>query len=110
MSASDRDLFALARAEGDAELIEAGQRWDEVKRRWEGLHSDEEADALSAEQGELMVFINNAPPTTLQGCAIKLRVLADPEVGMEVGQRDDDVVSVRAVLAFIEALAQGGDA
>src|SRR4051812_30038816 len=55
-----------------------------------------------------MEFINNAKPASLLDCIIKLRVLADPIIGMEAGDRDDDVVSVRQVLAFLEGTIGGG--
>jgi hypothetical protein len=45
------------------------------------------------------------------GCVAKLRYLTDEEVGMEAGDREDDVPSLRQVLAFIEAeMAKAGAA
>jgi hypothetical protein len=52
------------------------------------------------------MHFNNTAPTTLTGAAIKLRVLADPAHGMEAGDREDDYVSLRQVLAFIEQEAR----
>ncbi len=51
-------------------------------------------------------FINNTAPTTLEGAVIKLRVLASPERGMEAGDREDDYISLRQVLAFLEQEAR----
>jgi hypothetical protein len=92
----------------DAELIHAGQRLEELHRRLRDQPDDDEADRIADEQGKVMVFVNNAEPAPLLGCIIKLRVLADPDVGMEAGDRPDDVDSVRQVLAFLEGMAGSG--
>lgn len=52
--------------------------------------------------GDLMAVLNTTPPKTLSGCVAKLRFLTDDEVGMSAGEREDDVPSLRMVLAFIE--------
>jgi hypothetical protein len=104
---TEPDPFVHGGRQNDTELIEALQRWEELHRKWEDDPSDDEGERLSAEQSRLMEFINNAQPASLLGCIIKLRVLADPIIGMEVGDRDDDVVSVRQVLAFLEGLTRG---
>jgi hypothetical protein len=75
----------------------------------------EEDDAAIARRwkriGECATFLNATMPKTLAGCVAKLRHLTDPEIGMEAGDREDDVPSLRQVLAFIEAeLGNGGAA
>ena len=42
-------------------------------------------------------------PSTLAEVATKLRRLADPEIGIGVGDAEEDAISVRQMLAFIEA-------
>jgi hypothetical protein len=108
MSAGDRDPFAYARAGDDTALIEAERRLQAIMAQWEDPsrgNTDDEADALSHAEYEEIEFINNTAPTTLAGAAIKLRVLADPAHGMEAGDRDDDYLSLRQILAFIEQAA-----
>lgn len=79
-----RELLAVA---GDA-----GEDKAAVVRRWGRI-------------GDLFGIINATAPASLHDCAVKLRFLADPEVGIVVGERDDDVTALRQVLAFVEALA-----
>jgi hypothetical protein len=55
-------------------------------------------------------WIATTAPTTLAEVAVKLRRLADPKIGMEAGDTEVDVVSVRLVLAFIEAEVGNGGA
>jgi len=44
------------------------------------------------------------PPSTasLADCIVKLRTLADPDLGLAAGARDDDILSLRQVIAFLE--------
>ncbi|HZK89969.1 MAG TPA: hypothetical protein VFC56_07485 [Stellaceae bacterium] len=98
------DPFALGgRQEGDAELIRVER---EIRRLLDEGRDIEEADAPLALRwkriGECMEVMNSTKPTTLAGCAAKLRFLTDEEIGMEVGDREDDVPSLRQVLAFLE--------
>ena len=44
------------------------------------------------------------PPSSLAEAAIKLRRLADPEIGLDAGESEEDALSVRQVLAFIDVL------
>ena len=46
--------------------------------------------------------INTTPPTDLQDCAIKLRRLADPVLGMAGGEVEGDGVCLRQVIEFLE--------
>jgi hypothetical protein len=105
------DPFALGGLQKpDAELIAAEQ---ELRRLLDEGRDIDEADPALTERwgriGQLFEIINATEPTTLAGCAAKLRFLADPEIGMAVGDREDDVPSMRQVLAFIEQLAGGAE-
>jgi hypothetical protein len=102
------DPFALGGqqddAEGDALLIAAWRRYQELCRLiTDEAMPDADRDALAAteEWEQVIEVINNTEPTTLAGCIAKLQYLGDPS-GMEAGDRDDDVVSVRQVCAFLE--------
>ena len=112
MSAADLDPFAFAgRPEGDAELFRAERRLRDILPLWEREPlSDEDADALSTAMYEQIERINNTAPVTLFGAAIKLRVLAHPDHGMESGEREDDYISLRQVLEFIEREVAAGHA
>jgi len=112
MSAVDLDPFAFAgQSGGDAELVRAERRLRDILPLWEREPlSDEEADALSHRMYEQIEIINNTAPTTLFGAAIKLRVLADPDHGMEAGDREDDWISLRQVRDFIEREVAAGHA
>lgn len=88
----------------DAELIAAER---EMRRLLdEGRDLNEADDQLTQRWdriGACIKTIGRTNPGTLAGCAVKLRFLCDPEIGIEAGDREDDVPSLRQVLAFIEA-------
>ena len=99
------DPFALGGLqEPDAELIAAER---EMRRLLdEGRDLDEAGEPLTQRWkkiGEFMAILNATVPTTLAGCLAKLRFLCDAENGMETGDREDDVLSLRQVLAFLES-------
>lgn len=50
------------------------------------------------------------PPASLAGCAVKLRTLWHPEIGIEAGDNEHDLPSLRQVLALIEQKDEGGAA
>ena len=103
------DPFARSGRQSDADLIEAGRELADVLHQFGTLpdlpveDADEMGQRLTDRLGEITELINNTPATTMAGAAVKLRLLADPEVGMEAGERDDDYVSLRQVLACCEA-------
>src|SRR5690348_9606956 len=98
------DVFALGgRQHPDAALIGA----DAEMRR---LLADE--DTLEANWPRierLMDTIEDTGPSTLAGCAVKLRLICDPNIGMGVGERPGDVLSLRHVLALIERKATAAE-
>jgi hypothetical protein len=104
MSAPDPSALG-GRQEPDAELIAAEREMRRLIDEGEGL---DEADDPLAERwgriGKCIETINSTSPSTLAGCVVKLQYLCDPEIGMEVGDREGDVPSLRQVLAFIDAL------
>jgi hypothetical protein len=51
---------------------------------------------------ELVGAINTEPPTSTGDCVVKLRLLADCELGMAAGDRDDDFTSLWQVIEFLE--------
>jgi hypothetical protein len=53
---------------------------------------------------ELMEAINTTPTRSLADCVVKLKLLADPNIGIEAGDRPDDVPSLRQVIDFIEGI------
>jgi hypothetical protein len=55
---------------------------------------------------ELVGTINVTPPESLADCAAKLRLLADRELGMAAGDRDDDFTSLHQVIAFLDEAAE----
>jgi hypothetical protein len=58
---------------------------------------------------QLIDVILLTPPRTLAGAAVKLRLLCDAEIGIfAAGASDQEEVSLRQVLAFVEAMSGGG--
>jgi hypothetical protein len=43
----------------------------------------------SGRLGELIAVVNTTPPRSLGDCLAKLELLADPDIGMEAGDRED---------------------
>ncbi|MBO0734984.1 MAG: hypothetical protein J2P48_00215 [Alphaproteobacteria bacterium] len=64
--------------------------------------ADAAYDAIYSRVDELLGTINNTPPASIGGCVTKLRALVNRELGGAAGDRDDDVTSLRQVLAFLE--------
>ena len=46
------------------------------------------------------------PPGSLAGCAVKLRTLLHPDIGIETGNHEYDLPSLRQILAAIETEAE----
>jgi len=65
-------------------------------RRAAGDDSGEPPDRI----WELDKIIAKTPPVTLAGAAVKLRRLLDPDLGMEIGESEDDFPSIRQVLSL----------
>jgi hypothetical protein len=114
---ANREMVACDRANrlqhsADAGLLVAEE---ELVRLLDESRDDPECDGPKHDArwdriGELMAFIAAMPPKTLEGCAVKLRRLADEETGLECGDREDDVPCLRQVLAFVEDAYKSGGA
>jgi hypothetical protein len=70
------------------------------------LRTGDEVDPRGKEMGRVFSLINTTAPTTMAGVLVKLRLLADPDNGIEAGDRADDVVSLWQILAFLEQEAR----
>jgi hypothetical protein len=101
--------------EGDAGLSEAERRIGALlalEKLQLAEHPEDDApwQASFDRACELDETIATSEPQTLAGAAVKLRRLLDPELGLEAGDRESDVPSLRQVLALIEReiAAKGG--
>jgi hypothetical protein len=112
MSALDPFALGGIHAAEDAEILAA---WAEIRFLLDDASEEDEDDAALARRweriGKDMEVLNARAPATLAGCVAKLRFLCDPEIGMEAGDREDDVPSLRQILAFLETsrLAEQSD-
>ena len=92
----------------DAALLAAEREF----RRWvaeAGTEEDDDARGRLLGKSSLQRdFMAETPATTLVGAAAKMRVLLDPDVGIESGAGGNDLPILRDVLALLERLA--GDA
>lgn len=73
------------------------------------LRLSRESDQSDAVQGPIWDRLSSAedliaktPPVTLVGAAVKLRLLCDPEIGLEAGEAEHELPSLRQVLALVE--------
>jgi hypothetical protein len=72
-----------------------------------GTIDDDERDReIVTRIARLQEAIAESPPLSFVSVAVKLRVLCDPEIGMEVGPRDDDFTSLRQIRDFVEREAR----
>jgi hypothetical protein len=49
--------------------------------------------------------IVSSPPVSLVSAAVKLRLLCDPDIGLDAGGNEDEVEAVRQVLGLVERVA-----
>jgi|GraSoiStandDraft_5_1057265.scaffolds.fasta_scaffold73593_2 hypothetical protein len=103
MSAGNRDPFAFARDDADDGLVRLEQELARLKVIAErGEDEDEEWPAFFAVDRQILT----TPPTSMAGVKAKLRRLLDPEIGIEIGGGDNDVLALQQILAFLDS--QGG--
>ena len=94
----------------DAAFLAAEQNLAELRRQInaasERVSSVEEEEALvgplEKRMWEFYRVILLSPPVSTKSACIKLRLLADPGIGIETGAGTEDVEAVRQVLAFLE--------
>ena len=97
------NITTRALGQADAALIAAEQqiaalRQAQAALRAAGDHGDH--DELSTPLFALVTRIAKTAPDSLIGAAVKLRMLADENIGIEAGSNGDgDVESVRQILA-----------
>ena len=91
----------------DAALSGAEQEIHSLLSRLKALRyagaSEEEITPVLNRILALDFRIATTAPATLSGAMIKLRRLLDPDLGMEISQKDSDVPCLRQILALIEA-------
>jgi hypothetical protein len=63
---------------------------------------------LDDKMWEFYDAIMSSPPVSIASAIIKLRLLADPNIGIENGGQPEDAEAVRQVLAFLETQAGAG--
>jgi hypothetical protein len=97
--------LAKSLAAAEAEIAELRSRSNQLRAAGDKSDQPEIWDRVFA----LDEWIATTAPTAFAEVAVKLRRLADPKLGIETGASEEDPVSVRQVLAFIEAaLGEGG--
>jgi hypothetical protein len=103
----ERDPFAIGGEQADATLFAAEENLKIARGAFEGRpddESDEDAEPFLDAIDSQVRIIMETPPASLPGAAVKLRLLADPEIGLEIGHGEEDAQVIRQVLALIEAL------
>jgi hypothetical protein len=55
-------------------------------------------------------LIVSSPPVSLASAAVKLRLLCDPDIGLDAGGNEEDVEAVRQVFGLVERVVGDGDA
>jgi hypothetical protein len=94
----------------EAAFLAAEQNLAELRRQInaaaETVSSVEEEKALvgplEKRMWEFYRVILLSPPVSIKSACIKLRLLADPGIGIETGAGTEDGEAVRQVLAFLE--------
>jgi hypothetical protein len=93
-----REIAMRDSGSGDPELRQAERDLAALLSKFGG-NDDPPVDD---EMKRVYSLINATAPATLAGVLVKLRFLADPDIGMEAGDRDDDYSSLRQILSFLE--------
>jgi hypothetical protein len=102
----------------DAEFLAAEREIAELRTKREALSpgiktlADEERlrKPLSDRLWALYDQITLSPPVSLTSVAVKLRLLADPDLGLENNEGENDIASLRQVLGLVERVAGSDDA
>jgi hypothetical protein len=95
----------------DADFLAAEREIAEVRAERDALDIKTLADAerldkpLSKRMWALYDQIALSPPVSLTSAAVKLRLLADPDLGLENNEGINDVASLRQALGLVERVA-----
>lgn len=102
------DLLALGGQQDDAALRDAERRLASLRQERDAI-PPEEGDRYSEMTDrifEAYKTISRTAPTTLAGAAIKLRLLLDRHLGIDVEMSHDDFKSLEQISEFVEHEAQ----
>ena len=92
----------------DAALLAAERQFFEAKadaRKVSGIVYDEDYIAVLSRAWDARDQMGKTPAVSAAGAAAKLRVLLDPELGIETGDNENDLPFLRDVLTVLERLA-----
>jgi hypothetical protein len=89
----------IVRLDSDADFLAVERQMDDLFRRWDERRED---DRLLDLYWGLYSIVAKTKPKGLTGVAVKLRLLLDPNLGMETGERAEDYISLRQILATIQ--------
>jgi hypothetical protein len=102
-------MSATASLRTDVDLVRAELELRQLRAQ-AALATGQTADALSDRIWLIADKISLTPPGTLIGAAVKLRLLADEDIGLLAGDSEADRVSLRQVRDFIEREIAAGHA
>jgi hypothetical protein len=102
--AADMDPFLLGGHQPDQVLLAAERDLAASRARCAALPEGPEADAAWREIDRLQLLVLFTAPDGLPGVLVKLRLVTDPNLGVESGERIDhgDTVAMRQVLRLLE--------
>jgi hypothetical protein len=83
----------------DADFLAVERQMSDLLRQRDALRDD---DRLLDLYWGLYSIVAKTKPKGLPAAAVKLRLLLDPELGMEIGERAEDYISLRQILATVE--------
>jgi hypothetical protein len=107
------DPFAHGgREHPDAALLAAEQEFRELEARFAAradnanANEDTEINPVFTRWMAVMDMIEATPPATIEGCAVKLRVLMHEQVGLPAGESPKDMICLRQVRDFLNAASR----
>jgi hypothetical protein len=89
----------IVRLDSDADFLATERQMDDLFRQWDKRRED---DRLLDLYWGLYSIVAKTKAKGLTGAAVKLRLLLDPDLGMEIGERAEDYISLRQILATIQ--------
>ncbi|MGO8915276.1 MAG: hypothetical protein ACLQJR_05160 [Stellaceae bacterium] len=91
----------------DAPLIEAGETLGRLRAAIKKMPDGREKEAAFRKCDRLVERILVTVPRSLAGAVVKLRLLADPALGIESGTGEGDAPAIRQILALVDRLPAG---